>query len=39
MSLEEKRKIAASVVTHCLVRRGVKADHSWDFSRVEPVWR
>lgn len=39
MSLEEKRKILASVIAHCLVHPGVKAEHSWDFSRLEPVWR
>jgi DNA invertase Pin-like site-specific DNA recombinase len=39
MGLEEKRRTVASVVIHCLVRPGVKGDHSWDFSRVEPVWR
>ncbi|MFE3035510.1 recombinase family protein [Streptomyces canus] len=38
MSLEEKRRIVASVFVHCLVHPGVKAEHSWDFSRVEPVW-
>ncbi|MBO4258524.1 recombinase family protein [Streptomyces griseorubiginosus] len=39
MGLDEKRKIVGSFVTHCLVRPGVKADHTWDFSRVEPIWR
>ena len=39
MGLEEKRKIIASVFTCCIVRRGVKGEHSWDHSRVEPVWR
>ncbi|WP_280907072.1 hypothetical protein [Streptomyces sp. SAI-117] len=39
MSLAEKRKIVASVLVNCLVHPGVKAAHSWDFSRVEPVWR
>ncbi|MFG2380078.1 hypothetical protein [Streptomyces avermitilis] len=37
MGLEEKRKIIASVFTCCIVRRGVKGEHSWDHSRVEPV--
>lgn len=39
MTLEDKRKIVMSVLTHCLVHPGVKGEHSWDFSRVEPVWR
>ncbi|WP_406172997.1 recombinase family protein [Streptomyces sp. NBC_00996] len=39
MGLEEKRKITASVITCCNVRPGVKGDHSWDYSRVQPVWR
>ncbi|MFC8435537.1 recombinase family protein [Streptomyces sp. NPDC057253] len=39
MALEEKRKIVASALAHCLVRPGAKTDHTWDFSRVEPVWR
>jgi hypothetical protein len=37
--LEEKRKIIASAITHCMVRPGVKGDPSWDHSRLEPVWR
>ncbi|MDW8806765.1 recombinase family protein [Streptomyces scabiei] len=39
LGLEEKRKIIASVITHCMVRPGVKGDPSWDHSRLEPVWR
>jgi hypothetical protein len=39
LGLEEKREIIASVFTRCLVRPGVKGDHSWDYSRIEPVWR
>ncbi|WP_327401658.1 recombinase family protein [Streptomyces sp. NBC_01288] len=39
MGLEEKRALVASAFVHCLVRPGVKGDHSWDFSRLEPVWR
>ncbi|MFI9821620.1 recombinase family protein [Streptomyces sp. NPDC052013] len=39
MGLEEKRKTLASLLVHCVVRPGVKGDRSWDFSRVEPVWR
>ncbi|MGA5359067.1 recombinase family protein [Streptomyces purpurascens] len=37
--LAEKRETVASVVTHCVVRPGVKGDPTWDHSRVEPVWR
>ncbi|MEV2234866.1 recombinase family protein [Streptomyces phaeochromogenes] len=39
MGLEEKRKTIGSVFTCCIVRPGVKGDRSWDYSRVEPVWR
>lgn len=39
MALDEKRKVIASVITHCLVRPGVKGAHAWDYSRVEPLWR
>ncbi|GHD11121.1 hypothetical protein GCM10010313_33880 [Streptomyces violarus] len=38
-NLAEKRETIASVVTHCVVRPGVKGDPTWDHSRVEPVWR
>lgn len=39
LGLEEKREIIASAFTRCLVRPGVKGDQSWDYSRIEPVWR
>jgi hypothetical protein len=39
MEFEEKRKIIASVFTHLVVRPGEKGNQSWDYSRVEPVWR
>ncbi|MFJ4242058.1 recombinase family protein [Streptomyces iakyrus] len=39
MADAEKRRTIASVVTHCVVRPGVKGSHTWDHSRVEPVWR
>lgn len=39
MTDAEKRKTIASVVAHCVVRPGVKGKHTWDHSRVEPVWR
>ena len=39
MPLQEKRKIVASAFVHCVIRPGAKGQHSWDFSRVEPVWR
>ncbi|MFE5397969.1 recombinase family protein [Streptomyces sp. NPDC056568] len=39
MGLEEKRRTVASVLVHCLVRPGVKGQHAWDFSRLEPVRR
>lgn len=39
MGVEEKRKLIGSAITHFMVRPGVKGDRSWDYSRLEPVWR
>jgi hypothetical protein len=39
LQLEEKRKIITSVITRCVVRPGAKGNPTWDYSRVEPVWR
>ncbi|MFJ9583087.1 recombinase family protein [Streptomyces acidicola] len=39
MGIEEKQRIIASAFVCCVVRPGVKGTHSWDHSRVEPVWR
>ncbi|MEW2394515.1 recombinase family protein [Streptomyces sp. NPDC046862] len=39
MRLEEKHRIIASALVCCIVRPGVKGAHSWDHSRVEPMWR
>ncbi|WP_328223934.1 recombinase family protein [Streptomyces sp. NBC_00310] len=39
MGVEEKRELIGSAITHFMVRPGVKGDHSWDYSRLEPVWR
>ncbi|UPZ29267.1 recombinase family protein [Streptomyces sp. LRE541] len=39
LPLDERRKIIASVITRCVVRPGMKGNHTWDYSRVEPVWR
>ncbi|MBA4861203.1 recombinase family protein [Streptomyces sp. PSKA54] len=39
MKFEEKRKIIASVFTCFIVRPGAKGNPTWDYSRVEPVWR
>ncbi|MEV0178067.1 recombinase family protein [Streptomyces sp. NPDC050625] len=37
--LDEKRRNIASIITCCVVRPGVKGNHAWDYSRVEPLWR
>ncbi|SMQ18559.1 hypothetical protein SAMN06272771_5012 [Streptomyces sp. Ag82_O1-12] len=39
MTDAEKRETIASVVIHYVVRPGVKGSHTWDHSRLEPVWR
>ncbi|OAH13846.1 recombinase family protein [Streptomyces jeddahensis] len=39
MELEEKRKIIVSLFTCFTVRPGAKGNHTWDYSRLEPVWR
>jgi DNA invertase Pin-like site-specific DNA recombinase len=39
MTDAEKRETIASAVTHYVVRPGVKGSHTWDHSRLEPVWR
>ncbi|AZP20065.1 recombinase family protein [Streptomyces aquilus] len=38
LGLDEKRKIITSVLSCCRVRPGVKGEHAWDHSRVQPVW-
>ncbi|GAB2983757.1 hypothetical protein GCM10023080_057100 [Streptomyces pseudoechinosporeus] len=39
MSFDEKRRLVASVFDSLVVRPGEKGNHSWDYSRVSPVWR
>lgn len=39
LRIEEKRKIITTVIARCVVRPGVKGNPTWDYSRVEPVWR
>ncbi|WP_327661819.1 MULTISPECIES: recombinase family protein [unclassified Streptomyces] len=39
LGLDEKRKVVASVFDHLVVAPGEKGNHTWDYSRLSPVWR